>query len=116
MTEGIGDRYQQETKYSPDSLKGHHLDWDNRPEQYKSYENALATISLPQPDLPGETNIWEIIAKRRSKRVYDGEKSISINSLSNLLWATQGLTGQAGRFFFVASLLHFVGSHMAHAT
>lgn len=32
---GIGDRFQQETKYSPDGMGGHSLDWDHRQRAYR---------------------------------------------------------------------------------
>ena len=45
MTEknkGIGDRYQEETKYTRDSMSGGFLDWDNMPEPFKEYPDAAA--------------------------------------------------------------------------
>jgi SagB-type dehydrogenase family enzyme len=89
LTEGIGDRYQRETKYTRESLKGGMLDWENKPETYTEYPDR------PQLDLPSFDSIktldtLEAIKKRRSIRHYSGQP-LSLEALSYLLWASSGI-------------------------
>lgn len=100
MANGIGDRYQKETSYDPDSLKGHSLDWHNRPDQYKKHADSLSITKLPEPDFSGQSNIWQVLQTRRSYRVFDETGSIPQNRLSALLWATQGITAKYGDMLF----------------
>jgi hypothetical protein len=88
---GIGDRFQQETKYYPNKIPSHRLDWYNKPESYKEYEKNLKTVQLPDPEF-NEVDLWGSIYRRRSKREYITNKPISLQFLSILLWATQGIT------------------------
>jgi SagB-type dehydrogenase family enzyme len=97
---GIGVRFQQETKYDPDAMEGHTLDWNRQPEPYKNYKNPLATILLPEPDLTGGPNLWQLLARRRSRREYDAERTLTPAKLSALLWATQGVTARYGEVLF----------------
>ncbi len=99
-TDGIGDRFQQETKYDPDRMDRQGLDWSRRPEPYKDYPSSLARIALPEPDLSSDTSLWNVLARRRSRRSYDTKKLLSIHTLSTLLWAAQGITAQQGEFLF----------------
>ena len=70
------------------------------PETFKEYPNPIARVSLPEPKAGGETNLWKLLLKRRSRRDYTVNKSLRLNDLSALLWATQGLTAQFGDTFF----------------
>lgn len=53
------------------------------------------TIPLPPPRLQGTISLEETLAKRRSVRQFRPD-SISIEQLSQLCWATQGITHPAG--------------------
>jgi SagB-type dehydrogenase family enzyme len=97
---GIGEQFQQETKYNPDAMEGHTLDWNRQPEPYKNYEAPLATIPLPEPDLTGDPNLWQLLARRRSRREYDAGRPLTPSKLSALLWATQGVTARYGEVLF----------------
>jgi SagB-type dehydrogenase family enzyme len=99
-TRGIGERFQQETKYDPDRMEGHTLDWGRQPEPYKSYEAPLAIISLPEPELTGDPHLWQLLHSRRSRREFDAGRTLKIEKLSVLLWATQGVTARYGEFLF----------------
>jgi SagB-type dehydrogenase family enzyme len=103
MTEkekGIGDRFQEETKYTPESLRGHTLDWDHVPKPYKNCPQALRTVPLPLPSVPDPANMWDVFVRRRSVRDYSGQTSLSLRVLSSLLVATQGITAREGDYAF----------------
>jgi SagB-type dehydrogenase family enzyme len=70
------------------------LDWKKKPPTFKEYLNC-ERISLPPPLMDEGTGIWTAIRKRRSIRAYT-EAPLSLATLSQLLWATQGVTGHAG--------------------
>ena len=52
-------------------------------------------IMLPEPRTTGETSIEEAMLHRRSVRRYT-EEAITLNDLSQLLWAAQGITSEEG--------------------
>ena len=89
MKSNIGDDYLLNTKYERENLPEHHLDWSRIPPQYKVYKDARR-IALPEPNVTGGSNIWSVIAKRRSVRAYTDDE-LSLPDLSQLLWATQGV-------------------------
>jgi SagB-type dehydrogenase family enzyme len=98
--QGIGEAFQEGTKYTPERLAGHFLDWKNQPEHFKSYENPLALISLPKALFAGKPDLWKLLSSRRSRRDYKSGDLISLEGLSFLLWATQGITGRYGDTLF----------------
>jgi SagB-type dehydrogenase family enzyme len=83
----IGQRFQQETKYArPSSFAG---------TAGKTAEAASPQIiSLPAPSLEAEPNFWKVLQQRRSIRDYT-PAPLALKELSNLLWATQGITEKA---------------------
>jgi SagB-type dehydrogenase family enzyme len=97
---GVGDRFQQETKYTADNIGGHGLDWQNMPALYKSYESPLAIVALPEPLIFNPENIWEVFRRRRSTREYSPQRIMSLGLLSSLLWAIQGITATVGEWSF----------------
>ena len=97
----IGERFQNETKYTPEILNGYMLDWKSIPEPFKEYKNPIARISLPEPKTSAsKANLWKLLLKRRTYRDYNAQASLKLNDLAALLWATQGLTAQLGDTFF----------------
>lgn len=96
----IGLLFQNETKYTPEALANHILDWGSIPETFKEYPDPITRIALPEPKTGGETNLWKLLMKRRSRREYTTDIPLKFNDLSVLLWATQGLTAQFGDTFF----------------
>ena len=88
--DSIGDRFQQETKYARDRLPRGGLDWSREPSLCKEYGDALAVQPLPAPETEGGRGLWETITARRSRRRFAGR--LSLEGLSQLLWATQGVT------------------------
>lgn len=69
---------------------------DNMPAIYKTYKNDQ-TISLPHPsDEVGENqNITQYILDRESIRITDNHIAVSLQSLSDLLYYSVGVTGGA---------------------
>lgn len=96
MADGIGDRFQIETKYARGRLPGGTLDWRTKPDTYKAYPDA-PKVDLPPPQDKGGIPIWEAMAKRRSVRDY-GSAALQASELSQLLWASQGVTRAAGDY------------------
>ncbi|MCF2136320.1 MAG: SagB family peptide dehydrogenase [Candidatus Thorarchaeota archaeon] len=80
------------TKYVRGSLPHHTLDWSSRPETYKVYPSA-ERVTLPSPVTNDGDGIWSTIQRRRSVRAFT-EDALSLNELSQLLWATQGITAE----------------------
>ncbi len=56
----------------------------------------MAAIKLPNPIAEGGLPLWQVFAARRSVRHY-GQKPMTMNVLSQLLWSTHGITGRAGQ-------------------
>ena len=67
MKNGIGDLFQEETKYERDQLPGGYLEWSNKPETYKQYPDR-PRVALPRPATEGGAPLWDILSKRRSVR------------------------------------------------
>ena len=88
---GIGDRFQEETRYDRDRMPTGGLDWATKPSLYKQYGDPLALVELPSPETEGGDGLWAIMDQRRSRRAYS-EEELPLEDLSQLLWATQGLT------------------------
>lgn len=55
-----------------------------------------ATITLPAPQLEGRMSLEQALSRRRSVREF-AKKPLTDRELSQLLWATQGLTDPEGR-------------------
>jgi SagB-type dehydrogenase family enzyme len=91
MTAGIGEHFQEETKYVRGMLGGGYPLRLSRPEPFKSYPGA-PRIKLDPPSVSGGRPIWEAIKRRRSIRDFANEP-LSALELSQLLWAAQGITG-----------------------
>ena len=101
MKNGIGDQFQKETKYQPGKLTGGALDWNRRPDAYKTYPGT-PRLALPAPETQGGVPLWDAIRERRSCRDF-GQTPLSLPALSQLLWATQGITAKAQGFEFRAA-------------
>jgi SagB-type dehydrogenase family enzyme len=96
MTEGIGDRFQGETKYFRGKLAAGYLDWEKKPGPYKIYPQA-PKVRLPMPEQGGGMPLWEAVGRRRSVRDFKGSP-LSAKDLSQILWASQGITRVMGEY------------------
>jgi SagB-type dehydrogenase family enzyme len=95
---GIGDLFQQETKYIRGKLSGGPLIWSAKPKTYKTYP-ASPKVKLDKPEVKGGMPLWEVIKKRQSIRNYRNTP-LEKGFLSQLLWATQGISREAMDFEF----------------
>jgi SagB-type dehydrogenase family enzyme len=94
--QGIGDRYHEETSYSRNRMSGGDLRRSDMAEPFKTYPDA-EKISLPEPPISAGKSLWDILSNRRSIRDYV-DKPLSMDELSLLLWAIQGVTAKMGTY------------------
>ncbi len=66
-------------------------------EPFKRYPTAEKVL-LPRRWDGEKGSLWQVLQKRRSVRRYSGQ-SVSITDLALLLWASQGVTAQAGPYY-----------------
>ena len=92
----IGDRYHSETKYSRDGSLGARPNLEGMPDTYKTYPDAEIVL-LPEPSRSAGQFIWDLVSRRRSVREYTSVPAY-LQELSQLLWATQGVTGRMGYY------------------
>jgi SagB-type dehydrogenase family enzyme len=100
MTESYGDQFQSLSKYARGRIPGGRLDWARRPGAYKSYPGA-PRVSLPAPDPSASLArpLGDLLRARRSVRSYGG-RPLSLDELSTLLWAAQGISREESGFAF----------------
>jgi SagB-type dehydrogenase family enzyme len=98
---GIGDLYHRETRYRRDTISHEGLDWDHQPSPYKEISAPLKRIALPSPKRSGGRGLWETVAIRRSARNFSKE-AMMVGELSQLIWATQGITSTTMGYDFRA--------------
>jgi SagB-type dehydrogenase family enzyme len=92
-------RYEQQRNFLKSNfLEFKHIKTDKikglpKPPIVKTYDSSSIIIDLPKvnENVIKEENIYECIKGRRSTRFYS-EESLSLEELSYLLWATQGIT------------------------
>jgi SagB-type dehydrogenase family enzyme len=101
MKKGPGDTFQEETKYIRGRLSGGPLIWSAKPQTYKTYPEAPRT-KLEPPRKEGGLPIWDVIKHRQSVRSFKN-KTLERGHLSQLLWATQGITRKQLNFEFRTS-------------
>jgi SagB-type dehydrogenase family enzyme len=100
--EGIGDLYHHETKYRREAMPQGGLDWAHQPPHNKEFPYALKHFPLRPLEQMGGKSLWEAIAQRRSIREFSNQ-SLTFPELSQLIWATQGITSRAWGYEFRAS-------------
>ncbi len=92
MADRVGDEFFEKTKYQRGRLPGHTLDWNSKPPVHKEYSSA-PKVSLPPPQTSNGPDLWQTLESRRSVRAYTDEP-LTRQQLSQLLWATQGITAE----------------------
>jgi SagB-type dehydrogenase family enzyme len=100
--EGIGDRYHQETKYRRESMPRGRLDWAHQLPPYKEFAHAVNRFPIRPLDQKGGKSLWDAVAQRRSIRDFS-DRAVTFGELSQLIWATQGITLKVQGFDFRAS-------------
>ena len=100
--EGIGNRYHEETRYRREAMPRGGLDWAHQPSRYKEYPYPTEHFQIRPVDPQQASPIWNVIAQRRSTRDFSPQ-FITFSELSQLIWATQGITSRAGGFDFRAT-------------
>lgn len=89
MNKEIGDRFQQDTKYSRYKMSGGGFKLIKQPEAYKTYPESKK-IKLPQPTILTDISLDHTLRKRRSMRNFS-KKPLPKEQLSYLLWASTGI-------------------------
>lgn len=97
LKNSLGYRYLQDTKFDRQTIR-RKARLDIAPAQpYKKYVGAEKVVLPTGWDM--DRGLRETLQQRRSNRRF-GKSAINIKELSMLLWASQGITGRAGNFFF----------------
>lgn len=89
--ENYGDNFQQKSKYIRNNLPNHRLDWENKPETFKTYQNAIKTIKLVEPVFDNQIKFWNVVLNRKSTRKFKQEPLTQLQ-VSLLLYGMTGLT------------------------
>jgi SagB-type dehydrogenase family enzyme len=71
------------------------IDKESAPRAQEKSPLKGATMKLPEPKLESQTSVEQALLKRRSVREYK-EDSLSLEQISCLLWAAQGITADWG--------------------
>jgi SagB-type dehydrogenase family enzyme len=100
--DGIGDLYHRETKYRRESMPRGGLDWAHQPPPYKEFARPLNRFPIRPLDQKGGKSLWDAVAQRRSIREFSDE-FVTFGELSQMIWATQGITLKVQGFDFRAS-------------
>jgi len=98
LKESLGHRYLQATKCAREAKDGQAPPAIERTERWKSYPEA-EVVELPRTWPQQGADLLSLLQQRRSLRSFAAE-SISLEELALLLWASQGITGQAGSYLF----------------
>jgi len=89
-------RYLQATKYDREKPLRDSLGDIPPPARFKVYPQA-ERLPLPAPDLDRPADLWQCLSHRRSERDTTPEP-ITLEGLSLLLWAAQGVTARSGGY------------------
>ncbi|MEN6292906.1 MAG: SagB/ThcOx family dehydrogenase [Methanobacterium sp.] len=79
-----------------------YLVWPQPATTSNSQRTVISTINLPSPILEGNVSVEQAIQNRRSVRHYTNQ-SITLQDVSQLMWAAQGITDKANNLRSVPS-------------
>jgi SagB-type dehydrogenase family enzyme len=94
-------KYFQETRFKRNTLGRQTRPSIASSAIYKKYP-ANKNIILPRTWENQGKSLWDVMQFRRSRRRFSGT-AMSLPNLARLLWAAQGITAQAGAYFFRTS-------------
>jgi SagB-type dehydrogenase family enzyme len=94
---GVGDSFQEKTKHHRNRPAPPQPAITVKPEPFKTYPDA-PKIKLPAPSFSDGKPLWEILRSRRSRREFI-DRALSLEELSILLWAAQGVSGRQNGFY-----------------
>lgn len=97
--EKYGELFQQKSKYTRENLPKHRLDWSNKPDTYKTYNNLIEIIDLPKLDFPKDVDFWNTIKNRHSTRNF-GQNPVSLEDLGLILYGISGINRNLPHFEF----------------
>lgn len=85
----VGDVFQQQTKYRPETIGDEGLHWNVRPELYKTYPDSPKVV-LPAFEPNPAMSLDQALNERKSVRNFRPEP-LTFGQLSYLLWASTGI-------------------------
>ena len=98
VEQAIGRRYLQETRYRRGGPGERGPAYPAVP-RFKEYPQASQRLVLAPTPGPAAADLWACLQERRSLRQYQ-ERLLSLEELTALVWATQGVT-QAGHHYLL---------------
>ena len=91
MKKGVGDQFQEETKYLRNKIEG--VVWSKPPDLYKIYPDSKK-ILLPEPMFSIEKTLDEVLKKRKSIRSFSNIPVSKKNSYHICYGLQQGYRGK----------------------
>jgi len=88
----IGDRFQRATRHSREGMDGWRPGGGGYPGYVKHFTDA-PSVRLPRVHDRGGPSLWTAMGTRRSRRSFTSEP-LSLEHLSQLCWAAQGVTAE----------------------
>ena len=85
----VGDAFQRQTKYRPETMGDEGLHWNVRPELYKTYPDSPKVV-LPAFEPNPPMSLDKTLNDRKSIRNFRPEP-LTLGQLSYLLWASTGI-------------------------
>lgn len=98
LRESLGHRYLQATKSARKESGGQTPPAIQRTERWKTYP-AAEVVALPRTWPEQGADLLSLLQHRRSLRSFAAD-ALPLAELALLLWASQGITGQAGSYLF----------------
>ncbi|MBU0480460.1 MAG: SagB/ThcOx family dehydrogenase [Proteobacteria bacterium] len=98
LKKSISIRFLEETRHDRSEMNPADRPNIDRCGTFKTYPESEKII-LPRISSTTCKNLWQSLQDRRSRRKFS-DQALARKDLSLLLWAAQGITGQAGKYFF----------------